>query len=50
MFLDPLDAAVVASRHLSPVPTDEVDAVERELGIVMPAGYRAFMERVGEAF
>jgi hypothetical protein len=50
MVQDPLDAAVVVSRHLSPVPMDEIDTVERELGIVMPAGYRAFMKRYGEAF
>lgn len=43
-----LERVVVVSRHVAPVWGSEVDAVERDLGVVLPDGYRAFVTRFGE--
>jgi hypothetical protein len=45
---DPFDRVVVIGRHRQPTPSEEVDALERELGFALPSGYRDFVTRFGE--
>ena len=42
------DRVVLVSRHVVPVPGEAVDALQRELGMPLPPGYRAFITRFGE--
>ncbi|MFN8619585.1 MAG: SMI1/KNR4 family protein [Chloroflexota bacterium] len=45
-----LDAVTIIGGRAWPVPPAEVDALERELGVRMPAGYREYMARLGGGY